>query len=224
MLANGSLCVPRPRQVKQAINQQASSLNVDAARVKAVERSMRASHSRHAFDGSGADWWNALGADFGKGVGAGGVSSGWADISDENSDVSSNGLTSDTDTTVGSCATMNKVKHTLGAAFGPAMAIHELQERARYRRAVRHRESQRHGSESQSSKIHYPSRPPARSGASRHDQDALSSGSPRPRLSRYRTSYAAYAGANAAYAGGSSWNEQHRMAVLQNQVAVLPYA
>jgi hypothetical protein len=47
---------------------------------------------------------------------------------------SAQALTSDTDTTVGSCATMNKVKHTLGAAFGHAMA---LQVRVRVRVRVR---------------------------------------------------------------------------------------
>ena len=207
------------RQVKQAINQQAASLNADAARVKAVERSIKA--SRNPLDASsGFEWWNSLAGNFGRG---GGTSSAWGDISDDHSDVSSNGLTSDTDTTVGSCATMNKVKHALGAAFGPAMAFQELNERARYRRAVRQREKAR-DAEAYSAKIHYPSRPPARSerllegreqrGGLRYDADPASS--PRPRLSRYRSAYAAYAGAAAA--GHSSWSEQHRMAVLQNQV------
>ncbi len=211
------------RQVKQAINQQAASLNADAARVKAVERSIRA--SRNPLDASGFEWWNSLAGNFGRG---GVASSAWGDISDDHSDVSSNGLTSDTDTTVGSCATMNKVKHALGAAFGPAMAFQELNERARYRRAVRQREKTR-DAESYSAKIHYPSRPPARSerllegrehrGGSRYDADPASS--PRPRLSRYRSAYAAYAGAAAG--GYSSWSEQHRMAVLQNQVHPTPF-
>jgi len=222
------------RQVKQAINQQAASLNADAARVKSVERSMKTSQSRHHFDASAVDWWNSFGGDFGSGGGGGGgggrgVVSGWGDVSEDNqSDVSSTGLTSDTDTTVGSCATMNKVKHTLGAAFGPAMALQQLQERARYRRAVRQqhkiRDSDSH------SKIHYPSRPPARSerlmdarerGSLRYDNESVAP-SPRPRLSRFRQNYAVYAGSGVgAGAAGSSWTEQHRMAVLQNQIMKL---
>jgi hypothetical protein len=200
-------------QVKHAINQQAASLNADAARVKQVERSIKASSS--PFEASGMEWWNALG-------GGGGAASAWGDISDDRSDVSSNGLTSDTDTTVGSCATMNKVKQALGAAFGPAMALQELHERARYRRAVRQREKPRDSyAYSNSAKIHYPSRPPPRSerlleGREHRAYEPDLAPSPRPRLSRYRSAYAAYAGAAAA--GPSSWSEQHRMAVLQNQV------
>merc|ERR1719263_413291 len=88
-------------------------------------------------------------------LGGGMAARSWGDVSDENSDISS-GVTSDTDTTVGSCGTMNKVKHTLAANFGPEMAFQELNERARYRRAVRHQDRY----DASASKIHYPSHPP----------------------------------------------------------------
>ena len=193
------------RQVKQAINQQAASLNADAARVKAVERSMKSSSLQPAAGGVEMRDWMALGG--------GMAARSWGDVSDENSDISS-GLTSDTDTTVGSCGTMNKVKHTLAANFGPEMAFQELNERARYRRAVRHQDRY----DASASKIHYPSHPPKQM---RYDHEAPYGVSPRPRLSRYRSAYANYMGAGAVGAHMSPWNDQHRMSIMQNHVMKL---
>jgi len=75
------------RQVKEAINQQAMSLNADAARVKSVEKIIKVSQSRNmAVDVAGADWWG-VGSDFnGRGIAGGGVlPAGWGgDVSDDN--------------------------------------------------------------------------------------------------------------------------------------------